>query len=167
MYGQHFQQGMNQPGVVASPARGHLKKKKITCFLSSFAPENVVLRDRFGGPVPHQPDAHSLYSRLIVVLTYGISPCKFLFFAYSTTCFVEQTATAVESRAYVRGSRAMLHTQTLCRRHHSLLLHFVLLMLLLHLRCTVGCFLWHRQFIFSSQSSAVTFSVPAAINWRH
>ena len=36
---------MDKPGVVASPARGHLKKRigqKMTLFLSSFAPENVI-----------------------------------------------------------------------------------------------------------------------------
>jgi hypothetical protein len=43
-------------------------------FLSSFAPENVVSRDRLGGPVPRQPAAHSPHSRLSVVLTYGIPP---------------------------------------------------------------------------------------------
>ena len=68
---------MDKPGVVASPARGHLKKRigeKITIFLSSFAPENAVSRDRFGAPVPRQPAAHSPYSRLNVVLTCGIPP---------------------------------------------------------------------------------------------
>ena len=41
VYGQHFQQSMDQPGMVAISARGQLnreKKKK----LSSFAPENLV-----------------------------------------------------------------------------------------------------------------------------
>ena len=70
---------MNEPGVVASPARGHLylkkrKGEKIALFLSSFAPKNVVLRGRFSGPVPHQPAAHSPHSRLNVMLTYGIPP---------------------------------------------------------------------------------------------
>ena len=43
-------------------------------FLSSFPPEDVVSRDRFGGPVPPQPPGHSPHSRLNVVLTYGIPP---------------------------------------------------------------------------------------------
>ena len=67
MYGQHFQQSMDQPGVVASPPivinidSEHVKKRKgekMTLFLSSFAPENVVSRDGFGGPLPRQPAAH-------------------------------------------------------------------------------------------------------------
>ena len=41
--------------------------------LSPFAPENLVLRDGVGRDVPRQP-AHSLYSRLNMVLTHGISP---------------------------------------------------------------------------------------------
>ena len=39
----------------------------MTFFLSSFPPENVVSRDRFGGPVPRQPPGHSPHSRLNVV----------------------------------------------------------------------------------------------------
>ena len=69
---QHFHQSMDRRGVVASPARGHRKKikgEKITFFLSSFAPANVVSRDRFGGPVPRQPAAYSPQSKLNVVLT--------------------------------------------------------------------------------------------------
>ena len=75
-------------------------------FLSSFAPENVVSRDRFGGSVPRQP-AHSPLARLNLVLTYGIPLCELLFFAYSTTCLVEQTDPAVEPRACVRGNGAI------------------------------------------------------------
>ena len=68
---------MDQLGVFASPTRGHLKNikgKKMAIFLSSFAPENVVSCDRFGGPVPRQPAAHSPHSRLNVVPTYGAPP---------------------------------------------------------------------------------------------
>ena len=39
--------------------------------LSPFAPENLVSRDRFGRPVPHQP-TYSPHSRLNLVLTHGI-----------------------------------------------------------------------------------------------
>ena len=46
----------------------------MTLLLSSFAPENVVSRDRFGGPVPRQPVAHSPHSSLNVVLTYEVPP---------------------------------------------------------------------------------------------
>ena len=48
------------------------KGEKMTLFLSSFAPENAVSRDRSGGPVPRKPVAHSPHSRLNVVLTYGV-----------------------------------------------------------------------------------------------
>ena len=41
-------------------------------FLSAFAPENLVSRDGFGSPVPHQP-AH-LHTRANLVLTYGVPP---------------------------------------------------------------------------------------------
>ena len=37
---------MDQPGKVASSARGQL---------SAFVPENLVSRDGFGSPVPRQP----------------------------------------------------------------------------------------------------------------
>ena len=45
---------MDQPGKVANPARGQLNSE-IDIFLSTFAPENLVSRDGFGGPVPRQP----------------------------------------------------------------------------------------------------------------
>ena len=42
---------------------------------SLFAPpEDMVSRDRFGGPVLRQPAAHSPHSRLNVVFTCGIPP---------------------------------------------------------------------------------------------
>ena len=41
--------------------------------LSSFAPENLVSRDVFGGPISRQL-AQSPYSRLNLVLAYGIPP---------------------------------------------------------------------------------------------
>ena len=129
---------MDQPGVVASSARGHLKKKKwekMTLFLSSFAPENVVSRDRFGGPVPSQPAAHSPHSRLNMVLTYEIPSIQH-------NLYVEQTApttAAVKSRACVRESCAIHFYGFLgFNRPLLLLLHFVLLTLLLYyLRCTI------------------------------
>ena len=45
---------MNQPGKVASPARGQLNRKN-KYSLSAFVPENLVARDGFGSPVPRQP----------------------------------------------------------------------------------------------------------------
>ena len=51
---------MDQPGIVADSARGQLNREDIF-FLSPFAPEKLVSRDRFGCPVPRQP-AHSLDS---------------------------------------------------------------------------------------------------------
>ena len=51
MIGQHFQQSMDQPSVVANPARGQ-QAQEIVLFLSPFEPENLVSRDGFGRPVP-------------------------------------------------------------------------------------------------------------------
>ena len=51
MYGHTCSKSMNQPGKVANPARGQLNRKKYI-YLSPFAPENLVSRDGFGGPVP-------------------------------------------------------------------------------------------------------------------
>ena len=45
---------MNQPGEVASPARGQLNRKN-EYSLSAFVPDNLVSRDGFGSPVPRQP----------------------------------------------------------------------------------------------------------------
>jgi hypothetical protein len=60
---------MDQPGKVANPARGHLNREK-NIPLSLYVPENLVSRDEFSRPVPHQP-AH-LHPRLNLMLTYGI-----------------------------------------------------------------------------------------------
>ena len=62
------------PGKVANPARRQLNRENIIP-LSPFAPENLVSRDGFGRPVPHQP-AHQSFStlRLNLVLTHGIRP---------------------------------------------------------------------------------------------
>ena len=54
MYGHTYSKSMDQPGKVASPARGQLNKQ-INISLSAFAPENLVSRDVFGSPVPRQP----------------------------------------------------------------------------------------------------------------
>ena len=54
MYGQNFQQSMNQPVMVANPARGQLSRK-IIFSLSPYAPDNSVSRDRFGRSVLRQP----------------------------------------------------------------------------------------------------------------
>ena len=51
---------MDQPGKVASPARGQLNRK-MNNSLFAFAPDNLVSRDGFGSPVPRQP-AH-LYTQ--------------------------------------------------------------------------------------------------------
>ena len=60
MYSQHFQQGMDQPGMVTNPGRGQLNRD-FFFYLFLFAPENLVSRDRFGRPVPRQP-VHSPHS---------------------------------------------------------------------------------------------------------
>ena len=54
------QSSMDQPGKAANPARGQLSRE-IIFFLSPFALENLVSRDRFGRLVPRHL-AHSLYS---------------------------------------------------------------------------------------------------------
>ena len=50
-HGQHFQQrdGMDQAVMVANPARGHLRARKMFFSLSPLsAPKNLVSRDWFG-----------------------------------------------------------------------------------------------------------------------
>ena len=42
------------PDVIANPDRGQLNRV-LFFSLSPFAPENLVSRDGFGRPVPHQP----------------------------------------------------------------------------------------------------------------
>ena len=49
-----YSKGKDQQGKVANPARGQRNRENIFS-LSPFAPENLVSRDRFGSPVPHQP----------------------------------------------------------------------------------------------------------------
>ena len=70
----------------------------MTLFLSSFAPENVVSRDRFGDPVPHQPAARSPHSRLGVVLTYSRDPPP-----YSTTCTWSKLPLLQQQQNHVRA----------------------------------------------------------------
>ena len=54
MYGHTYSKSIDQPGKVASPARGQLNRKmKIS--LSAFVTENLISRDGFGSPVPRQP----------------------------------------------------------------------------------------------------------------
>ena len=48
-----YSKGKDQPGKVASPARGQLNSEHIFA-LSPFAPENLVSRDGVGSPVPRQ-----------------------------------------------------------------------------------------------------------------
>ena len=50
MYAHTYSKSMDQPGKVASPARGQLKREN-----EYFVPENLVSRDGFGSPVPRQP----------------------------------------------------------------------------------------------------------------
>ena len=51
MYGHTYNKIMDQPGKVASPARGQLNRENYIS-LSAFAPENLVLLDGFGSTVP-------------------------------------------------------------------------------------------------------------------
>ena len=54
MYGHTYSKSTDQPGKVASPARGQLNRK-MDIFLSAFVPENLVSRDGFDSPFPRQP----------------------------------------------------------------------------------------------------------------
>ena len=64
---------MNQPGLVANPARGHLNRENEYTPLSPLSPENLVSRDRFGRSVPRQTCTSSIL-RLNLVLTDRIPP---------------------------------------------------------------------------------------------
>ena len=44
----------SQPGKVANPSRGQQLTGKMNYSMSSFAPENLVSRDGFGGPISRQ-----------------------------------------------------------------------------------------------------------------
>ena len=59
--------------MVANPARGQLNRGDDFC-LSSFAPENLVLRDRFSRPVPSRVSLLISIPRLNLALTHGIPP---------------------------------------------------------------------------------------------
>ena len=48
-------EGKDQSGKVANPACGQLNTRNYLFSLSPFAPDNLVLRDGFGSPVPRQP----------------------------------------------------------------------------------------------------------------
>ena len=54
MYGQHFQQRMDQPGMADNSARGQLNRE-IVLSRFPFAPEKSVSRAGFGRPVPRKP----------------------------------------------------------------------------------------------------------------
>ena len=54
MYGHTYSKIMDQPGKVASPARGQLNREN-EYSLSAFASENLISRGRFGSLVPRQP----------------------------------------------------------------------------------------------------------------
>ena len=55
----YYSTSMDQPGKVASPARGQLNRGN-EYSLSAFAPENLFSRDESGSPLPRQPaDLHA------------------------------------------------------------------------------------------------------------
>ena len=77
MYGHTYRKSMDQPGKVASHARGQLTGT-LNISLSAFVPENLVSRDGFGSPVPRQPaHLHTYSDRLKLVLTYYRIPPEF------------------------------------------------------------------------------------------
>ena len=53
MYGHTYSKSMDQPGKVANPARGQLNREN-EYFLVRVRAWELVSRDRFGSPVPHQ-----------------------------------------------------------------------------------------------------------------
>ena len=55
MYGHTHSKIKDQPGKVASPARGQLNRENQYFPVRVRAPENLVSRDGFGSPVPRQP----------------------------------------------------------------------------------------------------------------
>ena len=61
MCDHHLKPSMDQPGKVANPARGRVKRGKLLFSLSPLAPGNLVSRDGFGRPLPRQA-AHSSHS---------------------------------------------------------------------------------------------------------
>ena len=68
---------MDQPGMVANPARGQLKRENVCFFSPSLvAPENLVSRDRFDRPVPRPASACSFSARRLnlVCLLAGFLP---------------------------------------------------------------------------------------------
>ncbi|CAM9567884.1 unnamed protein product [Ascophyllum nodosum] len=50
-----YSKSMDQPVVVANPARSQLNRESQYFFLSAFVPENLVSREGFGSPVTRQP----------------------------------------------------------------------------------------------------------------
>ena len=73
---------MDQPGKVASLARGQLNRtEKMNISLSAFAPENLVSRHGFGSPVPRQPAHHHTQTESGVYLT-GFLPSSAAAFIY-------------------------------------------------------------------------------------
>ena len=73
MYGHTYSKSMDQPGKVASPARGQLNRK-MNISLSAFVPENLVSRDGFGRPVPRQPAHLHTQAESSACLHYGSPP---------------------------------------------------------------------------------------------
>ena len=85
-----------------------------------------------------------------------------VFCIHYNICFVKQSAPAVESYARIPGNRA-IHCTMYLRRHP--MLHFV--QLLLYLRCTEGCFLWHNSSSNHKAPQSRLWSRPPSINTRH
>ena len=67
MYGQPFQQSMDQRGIVANLSSSW------SFSLFPFTPDNLVSRDRFGRPVSRQP-AH--LNRITQLRTDGVVHCQ-------------------------------------------------------------------------------------------
>ena len=75
MYGQHFQQSMDQPGKAANPARGQLNRKK--CFFSCPRSRLRIWPHETGSAVPSRVSPLILHTQGEsdwLVLTHGIPP---------------------------------------------------------------------------------------------
>ena len=87
---------MDQPGKVASPARGQLNRENIS--LSAFVPEDLVSRDGFGSPVPRQPSP--LHTQAEWCLLTGFLPSSAAASIYSFITAIRHRASPefIESR---------------------------------------------------------------------
>ena len=77
-----YSKGVDQPGKVATPARGQLNRENVF-YLTPFAHENVVSQDGFGSSVPRQPvHLHTQAESGAYLRDSGFLPCSAAAFIY-------------------------------------------------------------------------------------